>query len=40
MSTYLITKSGFGIEVEISESELVKLKGLLNKGDVINSVEE
>lgn len=40
MTVYLVTKSGLGIEIEISESELEKLKEQLAKGDVVDSIDE
>ncbi len=36
---YLITKNGFGIKVQIEESELAKLQEQLEKGDTVASIE-
>lgn len=39
-TVYLVTKSGLGIEVQITESELIKLREQLAQGDIVNSVDE
>ncbi len=40
MTVYLITKSGYGVAVEIAEHDLKTLEDQLLKGDVINKIEK
>lgn len=39
-TVYLVTKSGYGIEVQINADNLTQLKELLAKGDSVTSIEE
>lgn len=39
MTIYLITKDGFGVEVQIQEKELEILKQRLKQGDMVAEVE-
>lgn len=37
---YLITRKGYGIEVQIDEGNLEQLKKLFAEGDSVTSIEE